>query len=721
MEEDFKLKIKNNYSKENYDLIIKAYEYAKCAHEGQKRVSGEDYIIHPMAVAEILVDLGLDFETIEAALLHDVLEDTPTTEQQLEKEFGKNVVVLVNGVTKLDKLQFKTKEEEQAENLRKMLLAMSEDLRIIIIKLADRLHNVRTLGYKNEASQQKTAKETLDIYAPIAARLGISNLKGELEDTCMKYLYKDEYYALVETISSKKVERQKFLETVTAEIYNKLEELGIKGDINGRPKHLYSIYKKMQSGKTFDQIYDLMAVRIIVESVKDCYAVLGAIHTMWKPLPGRFKDYIAMPKPSGYQSLHTTVITKYGSPFEIQIRTKEMHKIAEYGVAAHWKYKEGKLNNNDMIADKLKWLYEVMEVQKEAKDSKEFLDSLKMDLYTDEVFVFSPKGDVINLPSGATGVDFAYNVHSEVGNKCVGIKINSKMVPLNTVLETGNIVEVITSNASKGPSRDWLKFVKTNSAKSKIRNFYKKEMKDENIKRGKELLEREAKRRGYNLAELISNKKWFEYVKSRYSLANIEDVYASVGYGRFTTNQVLLRLIDYFKRDMQTGKKVIEIAEAQTQNVNNINKKSNSGVLIKGYDDFLIRLSQCCKPVPGDKIVGYVSRGRGVSIHRIDCPNMKNVENERIIEAEWPADITKKFIASLDIIAFNSGKLMLNISSVINSMKFNIVKLNMRADSETDTSIVNLGVEISNINDLEILITKLRMVEGIKDVYRSTK
>lgn len=712
---DLVQRIGENYPEEQRDKILAAYEFAKEAHTGQKRQSGEDYFTHPCNVAAILVDFGLDYETIMAALLHDVIEDTNATGADIEKLFGKTVLGLVNGVTKLDRLQFQSKVDEQAENLRKMLFAMSDDIRVIIIKLADRLHNMRTLSFKTPEKQVMVAKETLEIYAPIAARLGMGTIKGELEDLSMRYLAPDEYYALVENVAAKRVERQEFVEKVVAEIEEKLKEMNIEGEVNGRPKHFYSIYKKMKAGKTFEQIYDLIAVRIIVDTVKDCYAVLGAIHTMWRPLPGRFKDYIAMPKPNNYQSLHTTVITSYGSPFEIQIRTREMHAVAEYGIAAHWKYKEGitAAEQGSKMEDKIRWLRSVMEVESDLKDNAEFLASLKLDLYPDEVFVITPKGDVINLPAGATGIDYAYAIHSAVGNKCVGIKVDGKIVPLNTKLTNNTIVEVITSNTSKGPSRDWLKFVVTPGARNKIRQFFKKEMREENIKRGKEMLEREARHRGYNLSELVSNENWRSFMMQRYTLHTLEDIYAEVGYGTFTTNKVLLRLIDYFKKDMMDKKPVLEVKP-----IENGKKKDSNGILLAGYDDFLIRLSHCCNPVPGDKIIGYVSRGRGVSIHRADCPNMRNVEEERIIEAQWPDRINQKFNATLDIVAYNRGSLLLDLTALINNQKLQITKVNARVD-ENQQALINVGVEIENIETLDMLIKKIKGVEGVVDVYRS--
>lgn len=709
-------KIKSSFIGEHLDMVLKAYEFAKKSHEGQFRQSGEPYFVHPCAVSLILLEYGFDYETVMAGLLHDVVEDTPATADELKKEFGATVLSLVEGVTKLNKIEFKSREEEQAENLRKMLFAMTDDIRVVIVKLADRLHNMRTLHFKLPERQVAISRETLEIYAPIAARLGLSNIKGELEDLAMRYLAPEEYYALVEKVAAKRVERQEFVDGVVRDIENKLKELNISGDVHGRPKHFYSIYRKMLKGKSFEQIYDLIAVRIIVETVKDCYAVLGAIHTMWKPFPGRFKDYIAMPKPNKYQSLHTTVIPPSGSPFEVQIRTYDMHKVAEYGIAAHWKYKEGNTEvKNSEVDERLQWLRSMMEIQNDLQDSQEFLQSLKMDLFSDEVFVLTPKGDVVNLPNGSTGVDFAYNVHSEVGNKCVGIKIDGKIVPLNTKLTNNCIVEVITSNNSKGPSRDWLKFVVTPSARNKIRQFFKREMKEENIKRGKEMLEREARHRGYNLGDLINNQKWLKYMEQRYSLKSVDDIFAGVGYGAFTANQVILKLIDYFTKDIENKRPVIVVSPESESNANR--NKNAKGILIKGYDDFLTRLSHCCNPVPGDKIVGYVSRGRGVSIHRADCPNMRNVEKERIIEASWPENTGDVFTANLEIVGVDRHRLLVDLTTMLANMKLNITKVNARLE-KNENAIIAIGIEIGNIDELDHITKKIYGIEGVIEVRR---
>lgn len=707
-------KLKKNFSEAEFQELKAAYDFSAAAHEGQKRQTGEPYFIHPCAVVNILVDLGFDdVSTLVAAFLHDVLEDTPVTSDELEQKFGKEVLELVEGVTKLDKIKFVSAEDEQAENLRKMFFAMAKDYRVIIIKLADRLHNMRTLDALKPEKQIKIATQSLKIYAPLAGRLGLSFVKCELEDLAMRYLYPDDYYELVEFIKTKSKERQQFIEKICDELKAKLQELGIKGEVNGRQKHLYGIYKKMlKQGKNIEQIYDISAVRVIVNEVQDCYTVLGAIHTMWMPLPGRFKDYIAMPKPNGYQSLHTTVITKFKETFEIQIRTYEMHRIAEYGIAAHWKYKEGKTGATK-IDDQINWLREVMDTQRESSDSHEFLENIEGNVFTDEVYVFTPKGKVLNLPVGSTTVDFAYAIHSAVGNKCIGAKVNGKIVPLNTVLNTGDIVEILTTNSGKGPSRDWIKFVKTASARTKIRQYFKKEMKEENIKRGKDMLEREAKRRGYNLSELLST-AGLNYIMNRYTLSSIDDLYASVGFGGLTTNQIIVKLIDYFKRDLLSKNPVAEIKTTSTTG----KSSSGNGVLIRGYDDFLVRLSHCCNPVPGDKIVGYVSRGRGVSVHCVDCPNVKNMEPERLIEAKWDDVISQNFLASLKIYCENKGGILAAVTTIISNMKISITGAFARSDNDTGTAEITVMLEVKSTDQVEDVIKKLKTLPEVIDVHR---
>lgn len=705
-------KMKYYYGDSYYQTLDKAYTFAMSAHKGQKRASGEDFITHPYHVADILVDLGLDDSAVAAALLHDVVEDTLVTREQLQKEFGEEICMLVDGVTKLEKINFLSKEEEQAENLRKMFVAMAQDIRVILIKLADRLHNMRSLAYLSKERQISMARETLDIYAPIAGRLGISNIKCELEDLCLKYLEPEAYNNLAETISTRRIERQEFVVLVIEDLKKMLKEIEVEGDISGRPKHFYSIYKKMKmQNKSIEQIYDLIAVRIIVDSIKDCYNVLGTIHTKWKPIPGRIKDYIAMPKPNMYQSLHTTVVTNFGQTFEIQIRTSQMHRTAEYGIAAHWKYKEDK--GGKSIESKLSWVKEVLEWQGDFKDSKEFYKGLKGDLVSNEVLVFTPKGDVITLPIGSTPLDFAYHIHSAIGNKCVGAKINSRMVPLSTQLEIGDVVEVITSQNAKGPSLDWIKIVKTTGAKAKIRQFFKKEMKEENIKFGKDMLEREAKRKGYDFFTLFSEKA-LAPIMEKYSFSSSDEIFAAVGYGALTTNQVLYRLIDIFDKG-----KGNDVKKATLQP--SIPKKSNNsnGVVIKGFDDLLVRFAGCCNPVPGDVITGFISRGRGVSVHRSDCPNLRNTEKERLIEAQWVENKEYKYSAGLQILANDSSGLIATIGNIVSEMKLNITGINARID-KSNKAIINVTVTLNNILEMDMLIKKLKNNQLIIDVFRTT-
>lgn len=714
---ELRQKLERAFTGEDLDKSQQALNIAILAHNGQYRLSGEQYIIHPCSVALILLDLGFDATTIQASLLHDVLEDTAVTKEELEKNFGTKVVQLVDGVTKLAKIKFTSAEEEQAENLRKMLFAIAEDVRVLIIKLADRLHNMRTLMYLPEDKRLRFAKETMDIYAPLAGRLGISKVKCELEDIAMSYIYPDDYKMIKENIKLNQDERLQVVEKLSGDIKNELDKLGIKGQISGRVKHIYSIYKKMKKqNKTIDQIYDLMAVRVIVESVHDCYALLGPVHTKWKPLPGRFKDYIAMPKPNGYQSLHTTVVTRFGTPCEIQIRTFEMNRIAEYGVAAHWKYKEGKANmSTGEMEEKLSWLRSVLDEQKDIADSNSFMDTVKMNIFSDEVFVFTPKGDVYNLPEGSTVVDFAYAIHSAIGNKCVGAKVNNKIVPLNTRVKTGDIVEILTSNNAKGPSRDWLSFVRTSGARSKIRGFFKKQEKDENIKRGKEMLEHEAKRRGYNLVELVSVDDIIKYFAKKYSLNTLDDLYNAVGYGAFTTNQILIKLIDIFKTTVKGG-----VLEQPNVSDTTMHHKHSGGVIINGFDDFSLRLSHCCNPVPGDKIIGYVSRGRGVSVHRADCPNVKNMEQERLIDAVWDMDINSTFTSGIKIFADNKSGLINSVTYAIMKQNISISGANIKTDKEHSTAVMLVIVEVHSLEELDSLINKLKSIEGVIDVSRAS-
>ncbi len=697
----------------NYAEIEKAYNFARDAHAGQKRSSGEDYIIHPCAVVEILADFGFDSSTVIAAFLHDVLEDTPTTYDELKELFGAEIVDLVEGVTKLDKLQFVNHEVAQAENFRKIFISMAKDLRVIIIKLADRLHNMRSLQFLSEDRQKRIARETLDIYAPLAGRLGISFFKCELEDLAMKYLYPDEYKFVSESVKRKRSERQGFLDVICEQIREKLKDMGIKGDVNGRPKHFYSVYKKMHNYHLdIDQIYDLLAVRIIVDSVKDCYTMLGEIHTMWKPMPGRFKDYIAMPKANNYQSLHTTVVTPFNETFEIQIRTYEMHRIAEYGIAAHWKYKEGTTGKDSELDSKVRWLREVMDAQKDIDGAKEFMDAVKINVFDDEVFVFTPKGDVFDLPVGSTPLDLAYKIHSAIGNKCIGVKVNKRMVPLSTKLQNGDIVEIVTSNSSKGPSLDWLKYVHTASARSKIRAYFKKERKDENIARGKDMLEKEAKRRGYVLGEIIT-RDMLNDILQRYALSSEDEIYSAVGYGGLSTSQVLAKAIEEFKK--KTPKPIEELPTVAPQQQR---KRSKSGVLINGNANFTVRMAQCCSPVPGDEIVGYISRGRGVSVHRKDCPNVKGMEDERLIRAEWDTEGNEKYNATLVILCDNKGGLLATITTYIASVRIEIIAANVRVDEKMGTAEITVTVQIKEARELEDLVKKLKGISGVIEVRR---
>lgn len=699
------------YGEEQTAVLDAALSYATRMHDGQLRASGEPYIIHPIAVANLLLDIGMDHSTVAAALLHDCIEDTCSTKEEITSLFGEEICMLVNGVTKLAKMVFKSKEEEQAENFRRMFFAMAKDIRVILVKLADRLHNMRTISSLSHERQIAIATETLDIYAPLASRLGLSFYKCELDDLCLKTLHPEAYDELVKDISLKRAERQDLVDKICEEIRNTLKDLGINGQVSGRPKHFYSIYKKMvNQHKTFEQIYDLTAVRVIVEDVRDCYEVLGVIHTMWKPIPGRFKDYIAVPKPNNYQSLHTTVMTTYGMPFEIQIRTFEMHKIAEYGIAAHWKYKENRMVDSD-LDEKLGWLRNVMESEKaETADPQEFYESLKLDLYSGQVFVFTPRGDVIPLPEGATPVDFAYTVHSEVGNKCVGAKVNNKIVPLETKLQTGDYVDIITSATSKGPSRDWLRFIKTSTAKTKIRAFFKHEMKEENIRRGKELLEREAKSRGYALSSLLVP-KWLDVVMSRYSFSSHNDMYASVGYGAYTPSQILLKLIDFYKRENPV------VPEKQSTGAPV--RSEGQGIVVKGHDDLLVRVAKCCSPVPGDGIIGFISRGRGVTIHRDNCPNVRNAEPFRLIEAHWDGKRSAPFVVSLTVESKNTDGVLARLVKTVSDMKLSIEAMTARSIDREHRGVVSLSLRVTSPEQLELVINRIKAISGVDKVYRT--
>ena len=701
--------IEKTYKDNDLELCLKAYDFAKKAHENQKRASGEEYFTHPCAVAKILVDLGLDAATVAAAFLHDVIEDTPVSEGDIKKEFGEEVLELVLGVTKLEKIEFTSKEEEQAENFRKIFVAMAKDIRVIIIKLADRLHNMRSLNYLSEERQQRMARETLEIFAPLAGRLGISQIKCELEDLCLKYLEPDFYEYLSTNIEERVKEGTGLIEHVVEELKKMMEDSNISGEVFGRRKHLYSIYKKMKfRNKTLDQIYDIVAVRVIVNTIDECYEILGKIHNKWKPVPGRIKDYIATPKPNMYRSLHTTVVTNFGKVFEIQIRTYEMNRAAEYGIAAHWKYKENK-TQEDEFDSRLSWIREVMEWQGGLKDSKEFLNTIKGDIYSSEVLVFTPKGDVISLPKDATPLDFAYRIHSAVGNKCVGAKVNNKMVPLSYTLQAGDVVEVITSQNSKGPSWDWLKIVKSSSARVKIKQFFKHEMKEENGKTGKAMLEAEAKRRGYNLSDLMTDEAYSK-VAEKLSFSSIEEMYASVGYGAVSVNQVLLKLIDIYRKK---------------QPVSDVNKffvgkeQSVSGVKVKGMEGILVRFAGCCNPVPGDDVIGFISRGHGVTVHRADCPNLKHVEDDRLIEVSWSNSLGGAYNANIKVIGDNQTEILSAVVAAVAQQKLSIVSTNGRTDAKTKQASVDFCIRLNGKDELDALIKKLKQYPNVSDVFRT--
>jgi GTP pyrophosphokinase len=704
-------KFKENYTPEENEMLLRAYHFAEKAHEGQKRASGEPYFIHPCAVAEILVDLGLDAPTIAAALMHDIIEDTPVTEAQIRQEFGEEILTLVSGVTKLDKIVFKSREEEEAENFRKIFFAMAKDIRVIIIKLADRLHNMRSLNFLSAERQKRMARETLDIFCPIAGRLGISQLNCELEDLALKYYDPEAYTYLAEHINQQLAERQAFVQFVVDELKKMLEESHIHGEVSGRPKHFYSIYKKMKNKhKTLDEIYDLTAVRVIVGTITECYEILGKIHEKWKPIPGRIKDYIATPKPNLYQSLHTTVVTNVGRPFEIQIRTEEMHRTAEYGIAAHWKYKEngGEQGAVKDVDQQLNWIREAMDWQGGVKDSQEFMSALKTELYSSELLVFTPQGKVISLPLASTPVDFAYAIHSEVGNKCTGAKVNGKIVPLNRTLETGDVVEIITSPSSKGPSWDWLKFVKSSSAKAKIKQYFKHAMREDNIRIGKNLLEDEATRRGYRLSELLTDAS-FEAVANKFSFNSQEEMYASVGYGAVGVNQVIFRLIDFYNKT---------VPKTVSRTVGN--GHSMGSVSVKGVSGLLIHFAGCCSPIPGDEIVGFISRGRGVVVHRKDCPNICNIEPDRLQPAEWlKTSEGTRYNANIEIRAADQGVILSVVSNIAADMRLAITSVNGRYDKK-QSAIVEVCVALTKKEDIETLIKRIKSDHRIFDVYRMT-
>lgn len=719
---------KEYMNEEHIKFIEKAIYFATFAHKDQIRKSGEAYIVHPIQVAGILAELKLDPDTIATGFLHDVVEDTGFSIDDIEYEFGKDVAFLVEGVTKLGKIKYKSHAEQQAENHRKMLLAMANDLRVIMVKLADRLHNLRTLKFHKPEKQRMIAEETLEIYAPLAHRLGMNKIKWELEDTSLRYLNPQQYYRIVHLMNSKRDEREEYINTTIENIKEATKDLEIDAVIYGRPKHIYSIYRKMKDQKKqFSEIYDLLAIRVLVDSIKDCYAVLGAIHTKWKPMPGRFKDYIAIPKANMYQSIHTTVIGPGGRPVEIQIRTFEMHKVAEYGVAAHWAYKEGNKEKvtNDPLQKQLDWFKDLIELQKETKDAKDFMNSVKEDIFGDKVYVFTPKGDVSELPLGSGPLDFAYNIHTEVGNKTVGAKVNNKIVPLNYQLKTGDIVEVLTSANSFGPSRDWINLVFTSRAKNKIKRFFKLQDRDENILKGRELLEKQITELGFNFKDFMT-KQGMKDIATRFNFGTEEDLLAAIGFGEISYQTVANKMTDKARREIE-DQKVVETAfekttpQGQKKESQKMKIRHEGGVVIEGVDNLLIRLSRCCNPVPGDDIVGYITKGRGISVHRKDCPNVQVPENEqsRLIEVDWEdtANTSQQYDTELVVEGYNRNGLLNEVLNVINSTTKSLNSVNGKVDANKIATIsVNIG--IMNTHQLDFIVDKIKQIPDVYSVRR---
>lgn len=703
------------------DDVTKAYNLAEEAHKDQRRVSGEPYILHPLAVAQILADMKIDTTTITASLLHDVVEDTSYTLEDIKKMFGKEVAFLVDGVTKLSRLNYRTKEDQQLNNMRKMFLAMAKDVRVVVIKLADRLHNMRTLRYMRSDKQKRIAQETLEIFAPLAHRLGIFNIKWELEDLSFRYLEPDKYYDLVDQMKQKRHVREEIVNEAIDVLKKALDEAHIHCEINGRPKHFYSIYKKMKKdNRDLSQVYDLFAIRVIVDDVKDCYGVLGIVHSLWKPLPYRFKDYIAMPKPNNYQSLHTTVIGTRGQPVEIQIRTWEMHRIAEYGVAAHWRYKEGNQTaNKDAFDEKMGWLRNLLEWQ-DTSNPKEFVNALKLDAFSDEVFVFSPRGDVIDLPQGSIPIDFAYRIHTDVGHRCVGAKINGKIVPLDYKLKNGDIVEIITSKVGK-PSLDWLNIVGSSESRSKIRSWFKKENREENIAKGLDALERECKRLGHDWKALNVGGRLGRVAKQM-NAGSEDDLVAAVGYGGFAVNTVLIKLLELHKKDLQKQEeKTNSLAALEKLKTKKPVKHNGTGILVKGEPGLLVRLAKCCSPVPGDPIIGFITRGRGVSVHRADCPNVTHGQNDvdRLIDVEWDYDGNERFEVNMEIVAYDRTGIMAEIMATLAEMKISILSVNAKT-SDTKNVTIHMGISIKDLAQFEFVATKIRRLKDVYAVERYT-
>lgn len=702
------------------DRILHAYRYAQGMHGEQTRESGEPYIIHPIEVAAILADMQMDQQTICAALLHDCIEDTKASYESIAEEFGADVALLVDGVTKLDGIEFRSKDEQKAESLRKMFFAMAKDIRVVIIKLADRLHNMRTLKFCEETKRLRTAQETLEVYAPLAHRLGIYTIKWELEDLSFRYIDPQGYYELVDKVNMKRGERMRTIDTIIAALKDSIGAANIKAEISGRPKHFYSIYRKMkQKNLSFDQIYDLIAVRVLVETQQDCYAVLGIAHTLWRPIPGRFKDYIAVPKANGYQSLHNTLVGEQGVPFEIQIRTMEMHRIAEYGVAAHWRYKEG--GKNTRFDEQLSFLRQLVSLENELDDAQEFMDTLKHELFTDDVFVFTPKGDAVDLPNGSTPLDFAYRIHSAVGNKCVGAKVNQRIVTLDTKLQTGDIVEIITSSSSKGPNLDWLKIVKTTEARSKIRAALKASLRDQNILLGRDMIEREIRHQNLEPGKLFRN-EYFDKILKRYSLKSQEDIFSAVGFGGLTAQQVAFRLAEEYRKSVKPAVPDVELQEQVKERPQKRRAKGGEqAVFVRGEDGMLVRFAHCCNPVPGDDIVGYITRGRGVTVHRSDCVNLSDpsMEADRMVEVSWNMGSQSSLPVEIQIIAYDKEGVIANLTTMISDMKIPMLALSAKT-TRNKTSIINLTIEIKDTAQLDEVMKKVSRNSSIIEAYRTS-
>jgi len=702
--------------------IREAYEFADQAHQGQLRKSGEPYILHPLAVADILINMQMDATSIIAALLHDVVEDTTVSLDKVRQQFGPTCASIVDGLTKLEKIKFKSKEEHQNENYRKMFVAMAQDIRVILIKLADRLHNMRTLKYQSEESQRRIAEETLEIFCPIAHRLGISAIKWEMEDIALRYLNPQQYYRIANLMQKKRAEREQYIENVIRMIREKVGEMGIESDISGRPKHIYSIYKKMsEKGKQFNEIYDLLAIRVIVDNIKDCYATLGIIHTLWKPMPGRFKDYIAMPKANMYQSLHTTVIGPNGEPLEVQIRTWEMHRTAEYGIAAHWAYKEGTVVPDGTFEEKMNWVREILELQSEARDASEFMESLKMDFFSDLVFVFTPKGEVIELPAGSVPLDFAYRIHTEVGNRTIGAKVNGRIVQLDYKLKNGDIVEILTSKHSYGPSQDWIKMAGSSHTRSKIKQYFKKEKREENVEKGREAVERELKRLGFEPGPLMTDEKLQE-VAAKFNFNDIDDMLSAAGFGGITPAQITTRLTEKLRKEAEADNLLqltSELKEVKSAPEKEKKSRPTHGVQVKGVDNLLVRFARCCNPVPGDEIVGYITRGRGVSVHRADCTNLPSTTDDenRLIEVEWAEDAEANYNVEIEITGHDRRDLLREVLQAVSETKTAISAVSGRSD-KNKLALIHITILIHNIDHLESVVDKIKRIRDVYSVQR---